>query len=165
MPPPATPDFVGVLAQLRHHAVDFIVVGGVGAVLQGAPVVTFDLDIVPARDAANLDRLFGVLGSLDATYRDPAGRKIAPRREDLGTAGHHLLTTALGFLDVLGAIGPDLAYSELLPHTAVVRLESDVEIRVLSLEKLIEIKERLGRAKDLAVVPVLRRTLEESRKG
>lgn len=35
---------------LAGHGVDFIVVGGVAAVLGGAPISTFDLDIVHARD-------------------------------------------------------------------------------------------------------------------
>jgi hypothetical protein len=37
-------------------------------------------------------------------------------------------------------------------------------VRVLDLETLIAIKEELGGEKDRAVLPVLRRTLEEKRK-
>jgi hypothetical protein len=35
---------VGILQTLVEHRVEFIVVGGVCAVLHGAPVSTFDLD-------------------------------------------------------------------------------------------------------------------------
>jgi hypothetical protein len=38
---------------LVAHDVEFIVVGGVAAVLQGAPVVTFDLDILHRRTPEN----------------------------------------------------------------------------------------------------------------
>jgi hypothetical protein len=43
----AAPDFPDILRALTLHEVEFILVGGVAAILQGAPVATFDLDIVP----------------------------------------------------------------------------------------------------------------------
>jgi hypothetical protein len=39
-------NFLEILRALTHCQVDFIVVGGVCAVLQGAPITTFDLDMV-----------------------------------------------------------------------------------------------------------------------
>jgi len=42
-----------MLRVLRGHQVDFIVVGGVAAVLQGAPVSTFDVDVVHSREEGN----------------------------------------------------------------------------------------------------------------
>ena len=45
----SVPDFFAMFAELKAQAVDFIVVGGVGAVLHGAPVATFDLDLVHSR--------------------------------------------------------------------------------------------------------------------
>ena len=56
MPETAT-DFSAILAVLARHRVEFIVVGGVCAVLLGAPVGTFDVDIVHSRSEQNLDRL------------------------------------------------------------------------------------------------------------
>ncbi len=38
--------FLEQLRVLVRHEVDFIVVGGVAAVFEGAPIVTLDLDIV-----------------------------------------------------------------------------------------------------------------------
>jgi len=45
------------------------------------------------------------------------------------------------------------------------KLAGGVAIQVLTLPALIEIKERLGRPKDLAVLPVLRATLDERRQS
>ncbi len=39
----AAPDFLEILRGLLRHEVDFILVGGVAAILEGAPVSTFDL--------------------------------------------------------------------------------------------------------------------------
>jgi len=43
-------------------------------------------------------------------------------------------------------------------------ISTGVRIRVLDLETLIAVKEELGGDKDRAVLPILRRTLEEKRK-
>jgi hypothetical protein len=48
MPKPI-PDFLEILKILVSNEVDFIVIGGVCAVLHGAPVTTFDLDLVHSR--------------------------------------------------------------------------------------------------------------------
>jgi predicted nucleotidyltransferase len=40
-----------------------------------------------------------------------------------------------------------------------------IHVRVLDLETIIAIKEELGTEKDLAALPLLRRTLKEKRRG
>ena len=41
--------FFDILNVLVRHEVEFIVVGGVAAILEGVPIATFDLDIVYRR--------------------------------------------------------------------------------------------------------------------
>lgn len=161
MPPPL-PDFLEMLKALIDHQVDFIVVGGVCAVLQGAPYNTFDLDVVHSRVPENLDRLVEALQSIDAHYRFHSQR-IVPTASHLASPGHHLLTTAFGPLDVLGTLVEDLGYPELESFAEWFALELGQEVRVLSLEKLIEIKEKTGRPKDQIMLGVLRETLREKR--
>jgi hypothetical protein len=72
------PKFKDALEVLARHGVETIVVGGVAAVLGGAPVSTFDLDVVHRRTAANVALLVAALAELDARYRDPAGRLLRP---------------------------------------------------------------------------------------
>ena len=62
-------NLTATLRALAEAGVDFIVVDGVAAVLNGAPVDTFDVDVVHARDAANVARLLPLLDSLDAVFR------------------------------------------------------------------------------------------------
>jgi hypothetical protein len=66
--------FLDILEALGRHGVEFIVVGGVAAVLEGAPITTFDLDIVPDPAPDNRERLLAALHELNARYLDPAGR-------------------------------------------------------------------------------------------
>lgn len=44
------PRFKDALEVFARHRVDLIVVGGVAAVIGGAPLATFDLDVVHARN-------------------------------------------------------------------------------------------------------------------
>lgn len=157
--PPRFKDALEVFA--RHH-VELIVVGGVAAVLGGAPMATFDLDVVHARNSENLDRLRRALDELDARYRDPAGRLLRPDSADLAGPGHHLLLTRCGPVDLLGAIGRDRDYDRLLPDAPMVEL-GGLSVRVLGLEALIRTKEEAGRDKDRAVLELLRHALSASR--
>jgi hypothetical protein len=158
-------DFLGALRALDEGGVEFAVVGGLAAVLNGAPVNTFDLDIVPARDEENVAKLLRVLGTIDAIYRMQPERRLKPDASHLSSAGHHNLITNCGPLDVLGTIGRGLGYQDLLPHTIEMETGGGVRVRVLNLETIIALKEELAGEKDLAVLPILRRTLEQKQRG
>jgi hypothetical protein len=157
-------DFFAVLRALHDGGVDFVLVGGLSAVLQGAPVQSYDVDIVHSRDAANISRLLHQIESIDAIFRIQPDRRLRPGVSHLVGSGHLNLITRYGPLDVLGTIGRDLRYEDLLPHSTEMDIGEDIRIRVLNLEKLIAIKEELGGEKDRAQLPILRRTLEEKSK-
>ena len=156
--------FLPIIRALLAERVDFIVVGGLSAVLNGAPVDTFDVDLVHPRDPANIVRLLHALEVLDAVYRIQPERRLRPTSSHLASAGHQNLLTRYGPLDLLGAIGSGLSYADLVPHSAEKDIGDGLRIRVLNLEMLIAIKEELGGEKDLAVLPILRRTLAERKK-
>ncbi len=156
-------DFLSALLALRRGGVEFVIVGGIAAVLNGAPVNTFDLDIVPDRTEANVDNLVAVLAGLDAFYRVQPGKRLRPNSSHLSSAGPHNLVTRCGPLDVPGTIGQGLGYPDLLVHTTEMELGDDLRVKVLNLGTFIELKEELGGEKDLAVLPILRRTLAEKK--
>ena len=157
-------DFRRALTVLAAHEVEFIVVGGISAILRGAPVVTLDLDIVHRRTPENVRRLLAALRSIDARYRhDPRG--LVPEERHLLGPGHNLLQTTCGPLDALGAIENGLSYDDLLPDSEEVRFGPDLSTRILSLRRLVELKTAAGRPKDLAVLPTLRATLAEIEKA
>jgi hypothetical protein len=157
------PKFKEALEVLARHHVDFVVVGGVAAVLGGAPISTFDLDIVHERSPTNVARLLSALTDLDARYRDLAGRDLRPEARGLEGEGHHLLLTRCGPLDVLGQIGLGRGYQDLI-EDSVLRPLGEISVCVLGLEALIRSKIEAARDKDRAVLPILRRTLEEGGK-
>jgi hypothetical protein len=58
-------------------------------------------------------------------------------------------------------IGRGDEYDDLLPHSVEMDVGDGVVVRVLDLETLIRTKEEVAAEKDQAVLPLLRRTLEE----
>ena len=129
--------------------------------LHGAPVTTFDLDVVHARNRENIARLLSALDELEAVYRIQPERQLRPAESHLASPGHQLLLTKFGPLDVLGMIGKSRTWEDLRPYTRTMEIEPDVVVRVLDLEMLIAVKEELGFPKDIAVLPLLRQALKE----
>jgi hypothetical protein len=163
--PTSAADFRTILRVLADHGALYVVVGGVAAALQGASVLTFDLDVVHSRSPENLDRVLAALGTMDAYYREQPQRRLRPDLSLLASSGHQLLMTTSGPLDLLGTIVGGRGYDELLPHTVELDLGDNLRARVVDLATLVQLKQELGRAKDLASLPILQRTLEERRRG
>jgi hypothetical protein len=158
-------DFVAILEVLAAHEVDFVIVGGVCGVLHGAPLATFDLDLVHSRAPENVERLLAALGSLEAHVRGRGPERIRPDRSHLSSPGHQLLLTKWGPLDLLGEIGAGRGYPELLAHTVGIQVGPGLKVRVLDLDTLIRTKEEADRPKDRAVLDLLRRTRDERGEG
>jgi hypothetical protein len=155
---------IATLRALHEGGVEFILVGGLAAVLHGAPVDTFDIDVVHSRAAANIACILPVLDALEAVFRIQPERRLKPNASHLSSNGHLNLITRYGPLDLLGTIGRELGYLELIPHSMDIKIGEGFSIRVLNLETLISLKEELAGEKDRAVLPILRRTLEEKNK-
>lgn len=153
-----------MICALHEAGVEFLVVGGLSAVLNGVPVNTFDLDVVHRGTPENVDRIMPVLEALDAVYRIQPQRRLRPAKEALMSADHQNLLTKYGPLDLLGMIGHDLGYEELVPRSTEMLIAEGVRVRILNLETLIEVKEQLGGEKDRAMLPLLRRALQEHRR-
>lgn len=159
-----TADFVAILRVLADHGCRFIVVGGIGAVLHGAPVSTFDLDLVHSRAPDNVERLLRALAELEARYRHSFGRDLRPGASHLTTPGHQLLHTRYGDLDLLGSLDGGRSYEDLLEQAVELEV-AGLSLHVIRLEELIEIKRRAARDKDKFVVPILEHTLRQRDRG
>lgn len=150
---------LSLLRILSSRDIEYVVVGGMAGVLHGAPVVTTDLDIVHRRSDKNVTALLTVLSELHAVFRaDP--RKLSPTASQLMGTGHLLLVTDQGPLDVLCEVQSQ-GYDELMGATESVRLGNELTAQIVTLEKLIELKEGAGRPKDQQALPILRATLAE----
>ena len=153
--------FRRILELLDRHGVEYIVVGGVAAVLRGAPVTTFDIDTLVRLTRENATRLVAALRELDARYREHPER-VEPSVDDVLAGGHLLLMTNCGPLDVLGHISGGRRYEDLTDHAPELSVGGQ-GIRVLGLEALIGEKKAMSRAKDRAVIGLLEGVLHQQR--
>lgn len=157
---PTNVNLSAVLEGLIEAGVDFILVGGLAAVVQGAPVTTMDVDIVHNQSPENIAKLLAFLKSVDAFYRRPDDKRIEPKEDDLSGMGHTLFTTRLGPLDVLAVIEEGKGYGDLLEHTVEIEFRGHT-IRVLDLKMLIQLKRSSTDPKDRQRLPVLEETLRQ----
>lgn len=168
-----------LLAVLDAHEVRYVVTGSAAALLHGVPLEPGDLDVTPARDRENLERLARALDDLGARQypREPFGRwetgedgerrwvEFEPTEADReARAGwrpdpddvasvDHLLWTRHGTLDVV----PEIAgtYDELRRRANAI----DVDGRRVWVESIADQLATLTvprRAKDAARVRALR---------
>ena len=72
----AKPDIEALLGLLDRHGVRYVVTGSVAARLHGVPLDPGDLDVTPASDQENLDRLAAALEEVGADLdpEEPFGR-------------------------------------------------------------------------------------------
>lgn len=156
-------DPVDMVAVLRRHGVDFVLIGGIAAALHGYDGVTTDLDITPADDVANLTRLSDALRELEAGLRVDGIDEPLPFDHDaasLRRAAVWNLRTRSGDLDIaLQPAGTD-GYDDLM--TSAVRITiADVDIDLASLADVIRSKEAADRPKDRLALPALRSLLDD----
>jgi predicted nucleotidyltransferase len=156
---------LAALKDLWRRDIQFVVVGGLAAILNGASVQTYDIDLVYSRDPENIQRLLDFLGEADAIFRIQPHRRLRPNESHLAGGGHLNLLTRYGPVDLLGTIGNHLGYADLLPHSNEMDIGQGLRIQVLDLETIIAVKEQLGSAKDLAALPALYQTLRQMKKS
>jgi hypothetical protein len=162
----AEPDLAELLGVFERHGVRYVVIGAQAAVIRGVPLVTEDLDVTPARDRENIVRLADALVELEPRLRtssEPEGLPFPVDPELLATADTWNLTTRLGELDLAFAPAGTGGYDDLRRDATLVELASGLVVPVASLADVIRSKEAAGREKDRAQLPLMRRTLEETR--
>jgi hypothetical protein len=177
--PGESPDLAALVAVLHDHGVRYVVTGSVAALLHGVDLQPGDLDIVPALDEDDLERLARVLAAIDARIpadapfgdwrTEPGGdrrwierpprpgeveARLAwrPVPSDPGSFDHRF-QTRLGALDVV----PDVAgtYDGLSSRATLVE-RFGVEIRVAAVADLLAAITVPRRARDGERVRALR---------
>lgn len=168
MPTPDV-DAGAILDTLARHQVEYVVIGGFAIELHDVAIPpTRGIDVTPARDRGNLDRLAAALTDLEARFRvvdgPPEGVAVPGgiTPEWLSAIVTLTLTTRAGPLDVRFLPDGTDGYEDLTRDSVELHHGSRA-VRTASLESLIRSKEAAGRAKDLLVLPALRAHLRRRR--
>ena len=157
-------DLNRLLQRLCAADVDFVIVGGFGAVLHGSSLVTRDLDVCAVLSAENVEKLRDAFRDLRPTHRMTPQRLSFLENPDRGVPVNNLyLQTDLGPLDVLSSITGVGDFKTVAARAVAVEL-FNLKVRVIGIEDLITAKESLGREKDRRAAKELRAILEKSRR-
>ncbi|MCY3845801.1 MAG: hypothetical protein OXH69_19920 [Acidobacteria bacterium] len=157
-----TSGFLEILSELHDQHVEFVIVGGVAAVLHGGSRATFDLDIVPSLAPESWRAAVDLLWSRGARPRIPEPleriRDVAQVRRWRREKG----MLALNFRTQGGATEVDLLVGESDAFADLRRRAVEVTVGeraffVASIEDLIAMKQRAGRPQDLLDIAELQR--------
>ena len=147
-----------ICAALTGEGVRFVLIGGFAAAVHGSPLPTSDVDIVPARDGENLERLARALVQLNARLRtesepvdvriDAAFLRAMPFMLNL--------VTDYGDVDLTFEPAGRLAGFEGWDAGAIdVEISPELVVRVAALDDIIDSKRAAGRTKDQFALPFL----------
>jgi hypothetical protein len=130
------------LKALRTEGIDCILIGAMAAIEQGAPLMTVDYDFWVRLPERQYVRLLSIVQRLGGSIRARTLYELSD-----GT-------------QVNAIFQPDglKSFESEWRHCRVGRLEG-VPVRILPLARVIASKRAANRDKDIAVIPVLRRTL------
>lgn len=146
-----------IIEVLLRHGVEFVLIGGFAAALQGSPYPTNDVDITPKAGSANFTRLSQALTELEARVRaentDPL--PFSHDADSLAAVAVWNLSTKYGDLDISQMPSGTSGYADLHRDAVRIRVRA-LDVPVASMNDIVRSKDAAGRNKDKLVLPVLR---------
>jgi len=153
-------DAAPLLAEVGRHLnaihLEAVLIGNAAAALQGAPVTTVDFDFLFRKTPTNLQKLKRLATALGATVLRPyypVSDLYRVVRDDDGLQ-----------LDFMGTIHGLRSVAGVRDRASVIDV-GGATILVASLADIIKSKRAARRPRDLAVLPVLEKALEEAAKS
>lgn len=149
-----------LVRKLAENDVKFIIAGGVAVVLHGVERVTMDLDIAIQLESDNVGRFIEVMKGYHMTPRVPVPAEVLLDRDALRMIVEEKHAVVFTFIDVDMPLKQvdvflrdELSYETLIPATISVNL-AGYKIRVLTREKLIELKKHVTPVRDKDVLDI-----------
>ncbi|MFN3740738.1 MAG: hypothetical protein ACK4TF_08740 [Thermodesulfovibrionales bacterium] len=142
-----------ILKAFRKVRLEAILIGNAGAALQGAPVMTQDIDFFVRDTELNRKKIreFAELLGLSLYKRDEAISEV------ITAEGKELI------IDFIFRLTPDQKYESVRSRAKKIKI-GDHFCLVANLEDIIKSKKVTGRVKDIAVIKLLEDTLKVKRK-
>lgn len=154
-----------LLERLVEAEIRFVLVGGLAVNAWGYVRGTQDVDVVPDPDPENLGKLDEVLRELGGKV-DVGGRLLDSDAIStfLRTGDRTFVRTELGQVDVLQGLPQVPRYEELEKQAKQIDI-GGLEVRVCSLEHLLEMKRASDRARDHDDIQALEAAQNEDGRG
>jgi predicted nucleotidyltransferase len=151
----AEPLLAKVAKAFALHRFEAVMVGNAAAALHGAPVTTLDIDFMFRKTGTNLKKLKSVAHGLDAVILKPyypVSDLYRVINDDQGLQ-----------LDFMTRLHGIRSLEGLRSHAGRIQF-GQYELIIASLADIIASKRAAGRSRDLAVLEILERTLDEQNK-
>lgn len=141
-----------ITKRLAEFRVEFVIAGGLATLVHGSALMTRDVDVACRMEPDNLRRLFESLESLHPVHRmTPERLPFTRGQAEKGGLNNLYLSTDWGQLDCLGDIKGLGGYAQCFARSEPIDLDGS-EIRVLTLDALIDAKRAMDRPRDLHAV-------------
>jgi hypothetical protein len=156
-----------LLVALSDAGADFVVAGGVAAVLQGVERSTLDIDLSVGFSPKSLDGFLGVMERFQLTPRVPISPDVLRDPDAVRSMVEHKNAIVFTFDDLRDPLWhvdvflrDELAYERLVVDSECVDVNGR-RVRVLTKRKLLELKQAIEppRAKDQMDIAELKRLL------
>ena len=165
------PDYLSeILCELADSGVQFVVAGGVAAVLHGVERATMDLDLAIQWDDTNVRRFTRAMMKLGLEPKMPVPVDILENAANLKAMMQEKGALVCSFRDpddpirlVDLFIRPELSYDVLSPDAVSISLHARV-IRIVSKRKLLALKQQIRppRPKDELDISTLKAMMEQN---
>jgi predicted nucleotidyltransferase len=152
--------FKQAIQALSDSGADFVVIGGVAAMLHGSDRFTSDLDIFYSRAKTNLTRLRDALAPFHPRPRGfPPELPFVWDEATLRNSSVLTLETDIGNVDLLAEVAGLGPYEEIKARAKLADAFGRC-VALLDIRSLILVKRTVGRDKDLLVIPELESLME-----
>ncbi len=148
---------------LADHGVDYLVIGGVAAQVHGRRRTTKDLDVTPAPDPENFERLTAALAALNAHPAELGPGAPTPTAEQLRLAPIvPPLITGHGELHIINDAPGAAAYDGMRARALTIDLDG-IALSIVGVDDLIRMKSASGRPSDIEDIEALTYAAREER--
>lgn len=148
-------EFEPAIKSLTREKVNFVIVGGLAISVHSTGYITTDLDFCYLRTQENLKKIVSAFAPFDPRLRSfPEDLPFVWDERTLQSGTNFTLKTMVGDIDLLGEVAGIGDYEAVKKESTLMMLYK-CEVRVLTLEGLINAKRAAGRTKDLLVLPEL----------
>lgn len=139
---------VEIAEAFAHAKLDAVMIGNAAAAIQGAPVTTMDIDFCIRETDETVPKLSFVSKQLDAELISFGSFfQIQSPEKEL-------------YLDFICNVIGVKSFDALMKRSSKISFDGCYSLNIASLEDIIKSKKLAGQEKDLAVLPILERTLK-----
>ena len=160
-------DYRTIFRTLNDLTIDYLIVGGLAVNFHGVPRMTYDIDLMILLQAENIRKITSQLKAWGYRPKVPIDPVDLANDAKRNSWIHSKGMKALNFYSESLPVGEiDLVVDSPIPYTELkkraVRIELEgVNIPIVSIHDLIELKRNAGREQDLADIQHLNRVLDK----